>query len=160
MLVSKVLSKSKLVRNIRKAYCLPSGERALLAQATGWLAAVEVGLRLLPLRRLMAVLRWGARSNCEPTGVSPPRISRLVEVVAGVYPLRATCLKKALVLYALLSRRGLSVRVVLGMAKYNGEFEAHAWVEYQGTLISSGSGSESYSPLCYLEHATGLGPCS
>jgi len=87
-------------RRLRKACGLPARERMLLIEAAAWFLAVELALRLVPLRRLLALCEWGSRPDASPRSVSPERASRLVETAARVYPLRATCLKKALVLYA------------------------------------------------------------
>ena len=122
----------------------------LLIKAAAWFPAVELALRLVPLRRLLALCEWGSRPDASLIRVSPEQASRLVEAAARVYPLRATCLKKALVLYALLTRRGLSARLLLGTAKEDGEFRAHAWVEHEGKIVLGGPGTDRYSPLCCL----------
>ena len=141
---------ANLARKLRKACGLPTRERMLLIEAAAWFLAVELALRLVPLRRLLALCEWGSRPDASLISVSPERASRLVEAAARVYPLRATCLKKALVLYAVLTRRGLSARLLLGTAKEDGKFRAHAWVEHEGKVVLGGPGTDRYSLLCGL----------
>ena len=142
---------ANLARKLRKACGLPTRERMLLIEAAAWFPAVELALRLVPLRRLLALCEWGSRPDTSPIGFSPERASRLVEAAARVYPLHATCLKKALVLYALLARRGLSARLLLGTAKEDGKFRAHAWVEHEGKVVLGGQEDSGYLSLCSLD---------
>ena len=47
-----------------------------------------------------------------------------------------TCLEKSLFLYALLSILGIESKIVIGVNKNIQEFNAHAWVEYDGQIIN------------------------
>jgi hypothetical protein len=57
-----------------------------------------------------------------------------VAMAAAVYPGRAQCLERSLVLYYYLRRRGVAVQFLMGVQMY--PFMAHAWVEYQGVPIN------------------------
>lgn len=57
-----------------------------------------------------------------------------VAVAAALYPGRALCLERSLVLYYLLRRRGIAVTYCQGVQPY--PFLAHAWVEYHGRPIN------------------------
>jgi Transglutaminase-like superfamily len=142
---------ANLARKLRKAWRLPVRDWMVLTEAALCFPAVELTLRLMPLRRLLTLCEWGSRPDGSPMGVSPERVSCLVEAAAGAYPFRATCLKKALVLYALLTRRGLSARLLLGTAKENGNFRAHAWVEHGGKVVLGGQEDSRYLLLCSLD---------
>jgi hypothetical protein len=142
---------ANLARKLRKAWSLPAREWMLLTEAAVCFPAVELALRLMPLRRLLTLCERGSRPDASPISVSPERASRLVEAVARVCPFRATCLKRALVLYALLTRRGLSARLLLGTAKENGNFRAHAWVEHGGKVVLGGQEDSRYLLLCSLD---------
>ena len=155
MLLSSLFNGTRLTRNIRRAFRLTVGERTLLMRAVAWFPAVEVGLRLFPLRRLLELFQWGAHPDAVAANVSPERAGRLVEAASRMYPFGPTCLKKALVLYALLRRRGLKVQLLLGTAKENGELKAHAWVEHDGAPISAVAEIDRYARLCSLDHALG-----
>jgi hypothetical protein len=140
---------------VRAGYRLRPSEWGLLIQAAACFPAVGLALRLLPLRRLLVLAQWGARPDAT-LKVTPERVSRLVEIASRFYPFAVTCLNRSLVLYTLLSRRGLRVHLLLGAAKENGEFKAHAWIEHEGALVSKGAVTEQYRPLCSLNHALGL----
>jgi hypothetical protein len=79
--------------------------------------------------------------------VSVDRLERAVRVASRVVP-RATCLTQALALNHLLSRNGYTSIVRIGVAKEDGRFAAHAWVECGGTpLLSSVADVARYAPL-------------
>jgi hypothetical protein len=68
------------------------------------------------------------------------RLGHGVQRTLGVLPFDSRCLIRSLVLTRLLARRGLTSTVVLA-AKSKPSFEAHAWVEHDGTpLLPAGSG--------------------
>jgi hypothetical protein len=52
----------------------------------------------------------------------------------GALPADAQCLTRSLVLTSLLARRGIASSLVIGV-KPEPEFEAHAWVESNGTPL-------------------------
>ncbi|HKS96502.1 MAG TPA: lasso peptide biosynthesis B2 protein [Terriglobia bacterium] len=134
---------------LHKARQLSASDWVLIFQAAAWFAALEVGLRLLPLRTLVRILR-GRRRTAGLPNARVERISRCVDLAARLDPFPATCLKKSLVLYALLRRRGIEVELFIGAAKTNGKLEAHAWLEYQGRAITGGPPTERYAPLWSL----------
>lgn len=57
-----------------------------------------------------------------------------VAVAAALYPGRALCLERSLVLYYLLRRRRIAVTYCQGVQPY--PFLAHAWVEFRGQPIN------------------------
>ena len=62
-------------------------------------------------------------------------ISRMVSVAANHGPYHANCLKKALVAWWLLGRRGIHTELAIGVNKEADEFNAHAWLEYEGNIL-------------------------
>ena len=58
------------------------------------------------------------------------------------------CLKKSLVLWYLLHRQGIDSQLQIGVRLEQGQFQAHAWVEYQGTVVGDRS--------CVRQHYTAL----
>ena len=137
---------------LRKAKQLSASDWLLLMRALGWLAVVEVGLRLFALKTLLGILERGGRNRDMGTGrgsASPDRAAYCVELASRLDPFDATCLKKALVLYALLKRKGVDVRLVIGATKAGRKLDAHAWLEHRGRVIIGESG-DPYAPLCTL----------
>lgn len=91
---------------------------------------VRLGLVLLPLPRLRRLL--AARRPVE--AMSPVDCDRLAYLTErGLRPWRARCLARALVLSALLARRRVANRLVIGVRLRAGQrLAAHAWVEVAG----------------------------
>lgn len=61
--------------------------------------------------------------------------ARMVVVAAnhGLYP--ANCLKRSLLIWWLLARRGIDVEVKIGVRKSQDGFQAHAWIEYGNMVL-------------------------
>ena len=115
----------------------------------GLLLGVEVGLRLLRFPTLVALLEKGglpARPTSRAQPMSPPRAAYLVEIAARYSLARPTCLKKSLVLYALLRKAGIAAKLVIGTTAPQSGFRAHAWVEAAGRIFG-GEGAGKYAPL-------------
>ena len=141
---------------LRKIQQLNWNDCLILARAFLLLPAVEMGLRLVPFRIL---LRW-AQPKARPTGntssasqLTPERMAWLVDVAARLSPLRPTCLRKSLVLCALLSKRGFPARLMIGARKAE-EFQAHAWVELNGKVLGV-QRAHDYHELALFESASG-----
>lgn len=68
----------------------------------------------------------------------PWRCARAVVAVLAPLPTDSRCLVRSLVLLALLARRGIEARLVIGVLP-EPRFTAHAWVEHEGAaLLSAG----------------------
>lgn len=67
--------------------------------------------------------------------------------VSSHYVPRTTCLTNALTGHSLLSQYGYPSLVKIGVGKSSeGEFEAHAWLEYEGKVVI-GESEEEYVPI-------------
>jgi hypothetical protein len=75
------------------------------------------------------------------------RYAWLVSIAGRYSPFRATCLKEALVLSILLGRLGIATQLRIGVARREGKFKAHAWLEQSGQAISGMQGCDGYEPL-------------
>jgi hypothetical protein len=132
-----------------KAWALSWGDWLYILQASGLLVAVELGLKLVPLKTLMALLQGrgsGAEERPSEEAVSFERMAYLVEVAARYHVLKLACLQKALVLYRLLQRQRVEVDLVIGVMKAEERLAAHAWLEYRGQVIGGGP-VDAYAPL-------------
>jgi hypothetical protein len=140
-----------LARALHKASTLSRDDWGILAGALGLLPAVSVGLRLVGLRRTIALCEAVGETMCRRAGDDPggvARIAWLVEIAARCCRPRPTCLAKALVLFSLLKRRGLPAELVIGVSKAQGPLEGHAWVELGGAAVVAGDpGPASYAVL-------------
>jgi hypothetical protein len=62
------------------------------------------------------------------------RFEHAIALAGALYPGRAMCLEQSLTLYYVLRRRGVAVKYCHGVVPH--PFEAHAWIEYLGEVIS------------------------
>jgi hypothetical protein len=136
---------------LRKFLRLSLADRVLLCQAWGLFLLAELALRILPLKSLLAVgQKLSLKTRQEPGAARParvPHLAWLVEVAGRYAPVKATCLKQALVLSWLLGRRGIATTLRIGVARGGGSFEAHAWLEQDGQVLLGLPASEGYEPL-------------
>jgi hypothetical protein len=96
--------------------------------------AFRLGLWCLPYR----FLRRAAEVPCRQRNASAPapqQIAQQVSQVARLIP-AATCLTQALATTVLMRRAGMAPQLRIGAARdEQGQFKAHAWVEYQGRIV-------------------------
>jgi len=120
----------------------------LWAFSRAWavLLAADVGLRLLPFRRLEGLLTPRRRGEADEAAVG-----RLVWATAAaarhhLYPMR--CLPRALCLRWLLGRHGIQAHLKIGVARNGTGLDAHAWVEREGHPVGEGPGvADRFAPL-------------
>jgi hypothetical protein len=134
---------------LRKLQNLSPMERRLLVRAFLLVAAVRLGLWLLPFstqRRILARLDQ-AHPRLPRVAVSPDQIAWAV-VVASRYVPRATCLTQALAAQVLLKGAGFLALLRIGVGKDpKGRFQAHAWVENNGKVLIGGCDLANYTPF-------------
>lgn len=120
---------------------LSANERRTLLQALLLVPAMHVVVRVIGFNRLQQRIARTTprRSRAEATAathlrtcvVSVNRVKRF-----SVLGLRGNCLSQSLALTWLLRRRGLSPTLRLGARLIDGQFDAHAWVEYDGRVLN------------------------
>jgi Transglutaminase-like superfamily len=69
----------------------------------------------------------------------PSRIEttcRMVRAAEHYSLVRVTCLEESLVLWYLLQNQGIFATIRIGVRKLAGKFEAHAWVERNGSALN------------------------
>jgi hypothetical protein len=143
------------MKRLRKFLSLPAAERGFLIKAAILLAAIEVGMRLLPFRALRHLLTRAAdapRRSRHADYPSARRIGQAVETANYHTPGAGTCLAQALATQVLLARSGYPALLHLGVARREREdFQAHAWVESGGEIVIGGSEPGRYTTLAILE---------
>ena len=86
----------------------------------------------------------------DPRPVNSARIRDLVWAVTaiGARPLfSASCLEQGVALVLLLSIARIPANLVVGVARAESAFRAHAWVECGGVAILGGAQSHGFTPL-------------
>ncbi len=115
----------------------------LAAEAAVTLVATKLGLRLFGLRQWKAILDFAAKRAkaavpAETATIEFARqVARLQQAAARhLSLLRTNCLEQALALRSLLQRRGIAGELRIGARKTADRFEAHAWMEVNGTILT------------------------
>ena len=131
------------MKRIEQLKALSLEECRLLMFSILLLPIVALSLRMRGYNRTQNSLRRLIPIESDLTEPTEPEIaearivSRMVAIAAGHGLYRANCLKQSLVLWWLLSRRGIKSEVVLGAQKdVVDNFNAHAWVECNGINLS------------------------
>jgi len=115
---------------------LTRAEAGLFLRACWMLVQVDLELRLRPWQRSHERLAAWAAQRRASGGPPPVRLAWLVARAARNVPWPATCLRRSLVLWALLARAGEPAELRVGFRRERGVFEAHAWVEHQGRVLN------------------------
>ncbi len=128
---------------LQQFYRFKSVERWLVVQSVILIPLTALGIRLFGFNRWYAWLNYlipSTRSADLPqdseTKIIIRRTLRMVELASrrGLYS--GNCLSRSLPLWWLLRRQGLNPSVRIGVRHNKGEFQAHAWVEYQGAPVN------------------------
>ena len=126
----------------RKLRGLSWPERLLLVQAGVALPAVAALIRVRGLKGCQALLARLSPPASPGRGADGPAESlargvvRIVTAAAAHGPYRANCLQQSVTLWWLLRRRGLEGELRIGTRKRDGQFDAHAWVEFCGRALN------------------------
>lgn len=143
----------------RKFWRKSGYERGIALEATGTLVATFIGLRIAGYRRwrnLLAQFIPAANKQTMSPNLTDNKscqenaftISRMEAAVARHLPFGTNCLEQSLALWWLLRQRGIPADLRIGVRKDAGSFEAHAWVETNGTVLSeSGEQHTHFVPL-------------
>jgi hypothetical protein len=119
---------------------LTTRERLILLQALALLPVAGILLHFFRYQTLYAKLQ-----RLTPLRAQGPmpidldqarRLGQLVNIAAwrGLYD--ATCLRRSLLLWWMLRRRGIDSTLRIGVRMEDGEFMSHAWVEWQDTVLN------------------------
>ena len=137
------------IAKLAKFRRLSRADRALVLRALAILPATALGLRLIGLKRVQAAL--GLLSPARPAidasdaAAIARRVARWVAAAARQGPYRAKCLPTALALQSMLRRHGIEADLRLGVRRWSGRLEAHAWVEHRGEpLIDAADVAERF----------------
>ncbi len=117
----------------------------VLAEGLATAVVVETALWAWPLARLVrwAESRPGRRPPPESGDVA--RLASLATWPQRIPGLPSSCLRRSLVVTAVLRRRRLAAEVRMGVRKDQGRLHAHAWVVCGDTVL--GTASERFEPL-------------
>jgi hypothetical protein len=152
-----IVNMRRLTSRLATLRRLSWADRWLLLEAGLVVVAVGLSLRVVSFQRAHAVLRRltprADRRVTPDAGPAPARVldvARLVNMASRHTPLPNTCLHRSLALWWLLERRGFESSLQFGARKREGAFEAHAWVEHGGLVVSDDRGEHDYARLPWM----------
>jgi hypothetical protein len=128
-----------MLKRLAQLKALSTNEWHVLLSSLVLLPSIALALRLRGYiwTRAFLLRRIPQTSNSSPKPALPTAqsVARMVSVAANYGPYRANCLKRSLATWWLLQRRGIAAELNIGVAKDAGELNAHAWVEYMGSVL-------------------------
>jgi hypothetical protein len=130
------------MRELAKLRALTPAERRLLMVSCAAAPLVTGALALFGFRRVHAVMARWPRPRYVPARTANDALerarsaARVVTIAAGRGPVRATCLRRSLLLWWLLRWDGIETILRVGVNREGGSLHAHAWVEYGGTPLN------------------------
>jgi len=114
-------------------------ETPCLLKAAFWVVTVRLGLTFFSLNEVRQRFLRQEPLTEKVDSVNIHHLARSVQRIANKIP-DATCLTRAQALQIMLARRGVSTRLMLGVARPNSdEFRAHAWLEKDGEIVIGGT---------------------
>lgn len=124
-------------------------DRVLLFKILLLMVKVRIILWLMPFNRIQESFKQIKPSS--ERGETICKLSWSLKVIAHYFP-GSKCLINALTGYLLLSEHGYDSLVKIGVGKSaEGEFEAHAWLEYKDRVVI-GESEKEYVPLFDFKH--------
>lgn len=128
--------------DLAKLRALTGPERRLLFVCLVATPFVAGGLAIFGFKRSHAFMARRSRPRGAPLPTAQAAeararsAARVVAIAAGRGPVRATCLRRSLLLWWLLKREGIETVVRVGVNRESGTLNAHAWVEYLGRPVN------------------------
>lgn len=139
--VGRVGSLRRMAWHVRHLMQQRADDLRLLAVAYASLLLVDLALRALGFRRLMAIVPKpvnldGGRRVRASQHTRAGRFAFWLEVASRRHVIRARCLHRSLALHIWLRRKGLPSHLRIGVRKSGAALLAHAWVEMDGNIVN------------------------
>jgi hypothetical protein len=123
-------------------------ERSQWLQAWLLLPLIAVSLNFFKLRHVQAILdRLTINKPCRVDFPAVQALTRIFYIAVRWSYLPISCLAQSLVLCWLIRNQGLIADLRIGIAKPNGKFAAHAWVEHMGVTLDEQVTSQDFVPF-------------
>ncbi len=126
----------------------PVEMRRFLVEATLQLLRARLLIAFSLRRSLPALLVPIAPGDAAPPEQLGRDIRYILSIAARTVPWRSLCLPNAIAAKHMLSRRGYSSTLHLGVGHHaSGDPHAHAWLEAGGRIVTGEDGTEAVTPL-------------
>ncbi len=130
-----------------KLRSLSLSEVWFLVEAAAVVVGFDVAFRLFSSKTCLALFERKAGSRERRQGGNLQRMAWLVDVADRYAPGRSSCLRQAAALAWLLRRRGVATSLRIGVARQEGKFTAHSWLESGDGQMFGLSDTDKYVPL-------------
>ena len=130
------------MHELAKLRALTGAERRLLFVCLVATPFVAAGTAIFGFKKLHAVLarpprrRTARFSTAQAAEARARSAAKVVAIATGRGPVRATCLRRSLLLWWLLRRDGIETVLRVGVNRDSGTLNAHAWIEYLGRPLN------------------------
>jgi Transglutaminase-like superfamily len=128
-----------LSRKYHTVLDLSEYERSLLVRSLWLLPIVAVLVQIKGMRFTQQILCRLPAPTKSISGSLDTQIwmtVSMVKIAARYNRPWANCLKQSLVLWTVLRSQGIVSELRIGVQRESDKFAAHAWVEYQGTILN------------------------
>ena len=130
-----------------KLRSLSFSEVWFLVQAAAVVVGFDLAFKLFSSKTCLALFERKAASDRKQKGVDPQRVAWLVDVADRYSPGKSSCLRQTAALAWLLRRRGIATNLRIGVARDEGKFVAHSWLESGEGELFGLSDTDKYAPL-------------
>ncbi len=130
-----------------KLRSLSPSEVWFLVKAAAVVVGFDVAFRLFSSKTCLALFERKAAFHRRQKGVDPQRMAWLVDVADRYAPGKSSCLRQTAALAWLLHRRGVATSLRIGVARQEGKFTAHSWLESGDGQVFGLSDLDQYTPL-------------
>ncbi len=130
-----------------KLRSLSFSEVWFLVQAAAAVVAFDIAFRLFSSKTCLAIFDRKTGFHQHQLPVDTQRMAWLVDVADRYAPGKSSCLRKAAALAWLLRRRGVATSLRIGVARQEGKFTAHSWLETGEGEVFGLSETDKYTPL-------------
>ena len=114
--------------------------------ALAWLVAAEMAVRVLPISTLSRWMQRVPPRRSRAASLTSSECAAAIRRAATAFP-AGRCLARAVAASCLLRRAGRIATLKLGVGYVERRFEAHAWLECDGIVVTGGDISDRYVPL-------------
>jgi Transglutaminase-like superfamily len=136
----------KWVNKWRRYKMRTAEERRLILRAIWTLPLMQLGLRVFGFRRWKELIEKFSFSPSVPQALPGSSQSEFAvrtaqaALSAELHGLtKPNCLARSMTLWWMLQSQGIDGELYVGARHWAGNFEAHAWVELDGTVLNDGS---------------------
>jgi hypothetical protein len=125
-------------------------DRALIVEATLWLALARAAVVFLPFKRLAPHLgeaMMETPTEEPPADAWPDRIGRAVRTASRATPWKTPCLAEAIAAQRMLRRRQIPSTLYLGVTKDGVAIAAHAWLRCGAATVTGDYSRTRFTPV-------------